>query len=75
MQTRLKSAGAAGPGLRFGGVWTAMILTGSVPGYLLVAYGAPEISGGGGTRLAVVATIAIASFIAGVTVLACVGPA
>jgi putative ABC transport system permease protein len=51
------------------------ILAGSVPGYLLVAYGAPEMAGGGGTLLAVVATVAIAAFIAGVTALACLLPA
>ena len=51
------------------------ILAGSVPGYLLVAFGAPEMARGGGTLLGVVATVAIAAFIAGVTALACLLPA
>ena len=51
------------------------ILAGCVPGYLLVALGAPEMARGGGTALAIAATIATAAFIAGVTVLACLVPA
>jgi putative ABC transport system permease protein len=51
------------------------ILAGSVPGFLLVSMGAPEVAQGGGTVVALVATLAVAVFIAGVTVLACVGPA
>jgi putative ABC transport system permease protein len=51
------------------------IMAGSVPGYLLVARGAPELTRGAGTSTGVVATVAIAVFIAGVTVLACLLPA
>ena len=51
------------------------ILAGSVPGFLLVAMGAPEVAQGGGSGLALVATIAVAAFIAGVTALACLVPA
>ena len=50
-------------------------LAGSVPGYLLVAVGAPEMWRGGGTMAGVAATAAIAAFIAGVTLLACLLPA
>jgi putative ABC transport system permease protein len=51
------------------------IMAGSVPGYLLVARGAPELTRGAGTSTGLVATVAIATFIAGVTVLACLLPA
>ena len=51
------------------------ILAGCVPGFLLVALGAPEMSRGAGIPLAGVATLASAAFIAGVTVLACLLPA
>jgi hypothetical protein len=51
------------------------ILAGSVPGFLLVAMGAPEVAQGGGAAVALVATVAVAVFIAGVTALACVVPA
>jgi hypothetical protein len=40
-----------------------------------VSMGAPEVAQGGGPGVALVATVAVAGFIAGVTVLTCVGPA
>jgi len=51
------------------------ILAGSVPGILLVSLGAPEVAEGGGTAVGLVATFAVALFIAGVTAVACFVPA
>jgi putative ABC transport system permease protein len=51
------------------------ILAGSVPGYLLVAKGAPEMARGGGALVAAGASAAVGAFIVVVTGLACAIPA
>jgi putative ABC transport system permease protein len=51
------------------------IAAGSVPGTLLVAVGAPEVARGSGAAVAAAAFTAVAAFILGIALLACVGPA
>jgi putative ABC transport system permease protein len=51
------------------------VVVGSIPGAVLVAAGAPEASHGGGLPIALAALAAVASFIVGIALLACVVPA
>jgi putative ABC transport system permease protein len=51
------------------------IMAGSIPGTLLVAFGAPEVARGSGPTMALAAFLGVATFTLAVTVLACVVPA
>jgi putative ABC transport system permease protein len=51
------------------------IAAGSVPGTLLVAFGAPEVARGSGEAMAAAAFTLVAAFMFSVALLACVGPA
>ena len=51
------------------------IMAGSIPGTLLVAFGAPEVARGSGLTMALAAFLGVATFMLAVTVLACVVPA
>jgi ABC-type antimicrobial peptide transport system permease subunit len=51
------------------------IVAGSVPGYVLVSQGAPEVARGGGSAVAAAATLAVALFIAAAAAAACAIPA
>jgi hypothetical protein len=51
------------------------VVAGSVPGYLLVAMGAPEVARGGGPLVGVVATLAVAGFVTVIAGAACALPA
>jgi ABC-type antimicrobial peptide transport system permease subunit len=51
------------------------ILAGSIPGTLLVAFGAPEVARGSGPTLALAAFLGVATFMLAVTGIACVVPA
>ena len=53
----------------------AGLLVGCVPGYLLVAQGAPEVARAGGSFVGVLSTLAVCAFVGSIAALACLGPA